>query len=209
MATRLSDKAYFERQAADSLRADQPMDAGYVWTLLDNIHHLVDEAGKYRVNWMSRHGATFQDDKHYVTLDEDGTWYTIFPTQIVLSDQYPRYDVRVAHLRGFEDMTIRFSLVTPDTWAPIVSDDQQGVIGTWTETYDVSSGPSVISEALIPSKSAEQSSFYAINAPRYPGSDGVVGSIIMAKLIVELLDPEPPSEGGPFIVGVQVREYLR
>lgn len=213
MATTLSVKTFFEKQATDSLRADQPMDSGYNWTLLDNVAHLIDECGKYRINWLARNNTTYDgavlDDAHVAFLDADGVWYTLIPTQIVVNNQYPRYDIRIYTTRGVDDATVRVSLVTPGVTAPVTSADQQGVIGTFDTTWDVSESPTAIAQGLILSKSAESAPFYTMQAPHYPGTEDSIGTIVLVKLIVELLDPPLPSEGLPIIVGVQLREYLR
>lgn len=209
MPTRLSDKAFFERQDVDTLRADQPMDSGYVWTMLDNVSHLLDESGKYRVNWMSRNGTGFGADDHTARFENGNNyWYTIFPTQPVDRYQYPRYDVRVAVVTGL-DATLRVSLVTPGTTPPIFSDTQSGVIGSFT--VDVAA-PDIVYEwveGLIPSRSIADANFWLMPAPSVSDGEHSFDSVFLVKLIVECVAPNPPEEGGPVIIGVQVREYLR
>lgn len=211
MATTLSRKNFFERQDVATLRSDQPMDAGYVWTLLDNINHLVDESGKYRVNWMSRNGgdAFFGADEHAMPFSADsGYWYTIFPTQPVNGYQYPRYDIRIGIATGI-DASLRVSLVTPGTTPPILADDQPGVIGSFTADL-TTSFPDITYgwvEGLLPSRSNRDANFQILPTPSFSDSDFSFGPLVLVKLIVEVLSGN--EEGGPVIIGAQVREYLR
>ena len=213
MATTLSTKKFFERQDVASFREDQPMDAGYVWTLLDNIHHMVDESGKYRLNWLaptSNINTASSTEQVVPFRAADKVWYTIFPTQWVVDFQYPRYDVRLATYYGGVDepYTLRISLVTPGTTPPILSGDQQGVIGT--ETVEITLNDQFVwSDVLFPSKLNSTAPGHIIPAPSYDSSSYSFGPICLIKLMVECLEPASINEGGPFIGGAQVREYLR
>lgn len=213
MATTLSRKNFFERQSVDTLRGDQPMDAGYVWTELDNINHMLDEAGKYRLNWATRtgNGVLFAADEHVAEfLVNRNYWWTVFPTQPVDAYAYPRYDVRVGFATGI-DATVRISLVTPGTTPPILGDDQPGVIGSFTWDLEESL-PDITyewAEALLPSRSFNDAPGYIMPTPSYVDGDYSFGPLCLVKLVVECLDPTDGFEGGPVIVGVQVREYLR
>lgn len=199
--TRLSDKGFVERMASDALRVGQPMDAGFVWKLVDNIQHMVDESGCYRVNWMGQIPGL--NENHYALVHP--TWHTWFPTQIVDDAQYCRYDIRVAVYDGLV-RPVTISLVTPTTQAPVegVGD---GVIGTFTGSTSIGAHMFQMRFASCPIARAP---LHVVTAPTT--SAAAVGKQALLKLLVEIpiaYDDDDEELGSPAIIGCQVREYLR
>lgn len=219
----VSVKNFFERQATTSLRTDQPCDAGYVWTLIDNVAHMVDISGKYRINFL--HDAQTAIDTGAYLINLSGNRPVIsfmFPTDLVTSATYPCYDVRVAVSRFAEFGTseddtfaIRASIVTLETQPPVSVGP--GVIGTLTGTTPT---PAVgayktewcidgtITTGSITNAAVKQRLAPAITPDNYPGEQ------VWLKLLVEVEQPEDRWEYDDFtewgwISGVQVREYPR
>lgn len=195
-----SVKNFYERIGAGAndfmLRSDQPMDAGNTWTILDNIAHMVDEAPKYRINWIK--SSTDSSLK-------PGPMVHYFPSLIVDQYRYPRYDLRVAAGGGNSIVEIRASIVTVQKQGPINGLDS-GVIGTAT-----GSAPAITVEWIIDtdvnSGDVNRAPMEFIPAPSVTGSGNVVGNHTFLKLLIEY--DYQVSESGPnaSIWAVQLREF--
>lgn len=211
--TRLSDKAFYERMASDALRDGQPMDAGFVWKLVDNVQHLVDESGCYRVNWNavgSDNGGAVMLPYGAVSGDGDAAsvyWYTLFPTQLVLPDQYPRFEIRMqVSLNLLPIHPIRVSLVIP-TVQPPVTGLTRGVLGTYTSNTQFSGY--IWDQFTVSPRKISDAPIHLLHAPSPDGSEAAVGDMVWLKLLFESgplnMEEDPPI----YITGLSVREYLR
>ncbi|HJU40931.1 MAG TPA: hypothetical protein VJ724_15270 [Tahibacter sp.] len=89
------------------LTGGQPCDTGQVWTIADNVQHLVDEAPCYRINWVS---PLFGDVLNKLgaypyfayAYPQSASLATArlslsheFPTTIVREGEYPNYTARL------------------------------------------------------------------------------------------------------------------
>lgn len=198
-----SDKQYFERMGAGSgnrsLGANQSMDAGYTWTLLDNIKHLIDVSPKYRINFLnvSSGGLALPGPvKEFYFL-----------SQITENGRYPRYDVRIA-MFGNEDVPIHVSLVVPSVFAPVRSSTDTGVLGYWTADAPVGAIVDWVVDEITDEVDTARCPINAIPAANYVSSDATIGYVVLLKLIVEWA--YVVGEGGfnAALAGVQVREFL-
>src|ERR1043165_408128 len=129
MSLGFSAKPFFERMNAGDgdpeLRGEHPMDAGAVWTLVDNVLHMVDHSPKYRINFLD-------SNVHAGAVGlRPSTFY--FYTQITVDNQYPRYDLRVAFDGIGSNTAVRASIVTPQFTGPVAG-LTSGVLGTFTGT---------------------------------------------------------------------------
>lgn len=198
-----SQKQFYERMGAGlgsaTLRANQPMDAGYTWTLIDNLAHLIDVSPKYRINFMnvSSNGLALEGPvKEFYFL-----------SQITENGQYPRYDVRVA-MYGFTETVINVSLVVPDVFAPVRSADDYGVLGYWSGESPSGGITDYSIEATTGDIDTARCPIVAVPAANFVHSDVAIGYMTMLKLIVEW--EFETGEGGfnAALAGVQVREFL-
>lgn len=200
-----SAKQYFERMGSGSgagrLRADDPMDAGYVWTLIDNAQHLIDESPKYRINFLGS-AADAQ-----VLFGPKVTIY--FWTDVLSFDSYPRYDVRVAFLKGTVagTVTARASIVTYSV--ETVSDPGEfGVLGTFTGTTPASGAAWTI-DGRVGNVDVARCPQYFYPAAKFPGQDAIIGQRALLKVLIEWDNQFDGVSGhNASVVGVQVREYL-
>lgn len=198
-----SQKHFYERINAGTgnveLRANQPMDAGTVWTLVDNVAHMVDVSPKYRINFLdsSAHGGN-------IGL-KPSTMY--FYTQITVDNQYPRYDLRVAFGLGNNTVPVRASIVTVDYYGPVTG-LTSGVLGTFTGTSPGFSDPVAWTiDGTIDNVDIERAPLVVLQAPTFPGGEAIIGYHAWLKLIIEW--DYVVAEGGPNtrIIGVQLREF--
>ena len=221
----VSVKNYFERQSTSALRTDQPMDAGYVWTLIDNIAHLVDVSPKYRINYLQAASA-FNDSGYLFNLNSQRPSIAMyFPTTLINASAYPCYDVRVAVSRfgetGDPDVDavrdIYALIVAPNVDGPITGVGP-GVIGTLSGVTPTRVPDALVCEwsidGLITTGSVSNVPVKPKYAPAVAGLDAVIGEQVWLKLLIEIDEPEEfwfydenPLWG--WISGVQVREYPR
>ena len=197
----LSSKGYFERMwSQQALGGLQPMDAGYVWTLVDNVQHLIDQSGVYRVNW---HGGSAPGNHYGLATPR---WHTWFPTQLYSLNQYPAYDIRVGLADSYV-RPLRISLVTPTTQPPITGMDS-GVLGTFDTMTVVNNH---MYEMRFESRATADAPMHTIVAPSI-GPDYPVGTMALLKLLIEtdvVLDGAGEPTTSTTILSVQVREYAR
>jgi hypothetical protein len=201
-----SFKQHFERMGAGSgnemLRSQQPMDAGYVWTLIDNVAHLVDESPKYRINFM-HNSPEFSNAGIPGPVRE---FY--FFSQTTQPNQYSRFDIRVAMGLGVTSgLTVRATLCTPSTVAP-VGTNTQGVLASFTGVTPAASTVVWSIDDTTDAVDVNNAPIVSIPAAHYVTSDVTIGHVVLLKLIVEY--DFVTGEGGPtsLICGVQVREFL-
>jgi hypothetical protein len=199
-----STKQFFERMGAGNggttLRTNQPMDAGYTWTLIDNVAHLVDESPKYRINFM--HNTTSLKGMKGPIKE----FY--FLTQVTENNKYPRYDVRVAMGLGSSETETHVALVIPSVFGSVRSADDTGVLGYW---HGDSPGPDLVEwvvDDVTGDVDTNRCPIATIPAANVISGDVTVGYVAMLKLIVEW--DYATSESGPnaLLCGVQVREFL-
>jgi len=210
--TRLSDKGYYERVANDVLREGRPMDAGFVWKLVDNVQHMVDESGFYRINWCNQ--GSDADGAFMIANDADSDgdtgpilWWTWFPTQLVLDSQYPRFDIRICvSWNKFPSHTFQVTLCTPDVQPP-VRGLARGVLGTFSGVTNFNTF--AYAQATIPSRKIVDAPLHLIHAPTTETDPVAVGDMAWLKLMVESEPFNLEEDPAVHIVSLQVREYLR
>lgn len=198
-----SQKHFYERINAGTgnveLRANQPMDAGTVWTLVDNVAHMVDVSPKYRIN--------FLDSSAHDGGVGLGPTTMYFYTQITVDNQYPRYDLRCAFGNGNSEVAVRASIVSVDYYGP-VTDLTSGVLATFTGLSPAFGFPAAWSiEEVVDNVDIERAPLVVLQAPTFPGGEAIIGYHAWLKLIVEW--DYVTGEGGPNtrLLGVQLREF--
>lgn len=220
----VSVKQYFERTYVNALRTDEPCDAGYVWTLIDNIAHMVDESPKYRINFLNR-AAEFNDSALIQLPARQPVFTFYFPTHLTNVNEYPCYDVRVAFSRfsqsGDPDVDaqrdVRASIVGLNVTQPI-SGVGPGVIGTLT---GITPAPVVGAlstawciDGIITTGDVTLVPVVQQAAPAAAGVTSWPGEQMWLKLLVEIDEPEELWDYDDFanwgwLSGVQVREFPR
>jgi hypothetical protein len=197
-----SVKHYVERMgengAAAYLRSNQPFDAGYTWTMMDNVFHMLDSVGKYRVNWIK--SSVDSSFKH-------GPMVLYFPITMVSPYTYPNFDLRVAAGGGNSEVEVRASIVLPEIQGPVGGVGiGYGIIGQATGTSPISTVDWII-DTTITTGNVDVAPVTFTQAPAYGGETSAVGNHHFLKLLIEY--DYVTSESGPntSIWAVQVREY--
>lgn len=198
-----SYKQYYERMRAGAgnamLREDQPMDAGYTWTLLDNIAHLVDESPKYRINWINANPSL-------PGLPGNKIFY--FFTQITENNRYPRFDVRAAFGLGNSEVPVRVSLCTPWSSTVVRSSSESGVLGTWTGTSPDYPDAAWTIDARTGDVDTNQCPIYSTRGIQYLADQVQIGYMVPLRVIVEYDYQTGESGFNTILCGLQVREFL-
>ena len=201
-----AQQQFFERIGTDSLAhrsgtdEHQPMDAGFNWLLMNNIQHLVDECGKYRVNFLH------STKESPVGMASPAHVY--FWTHVLEKDKYPRYDIRAAFVNlGVADpVTARVSLVMPHMTSVAGYSGEFGVLGTWTATTPASGAEWTVdtTSGVI---SVSQAPIIQQPAPTFPGATPS-GVHVLLKILVEWEGESVEGLSDPALIGLQVREYF-
>lgn len=196
-----SVKHYFERMGANGsvpyLRSSQPFDAGYTWTMMDNVHHMLDSMGKYRINWIkSSVDSSLKHDQMVL----------YFPTTMVSPYSYPNFDLRVAAGGGNSEVEVRASIVLPEITGPVGGVGGYGIIGQATGTSPIADVEWII-DTTITTGNVDIAPVTFVQAPAYGGESSAVGNHHFLKLLIEY--EYLTGEGGPntSIYAVQLREY--
>jgi len=200
-----SKKQAFERMNGGagnaSLRGEQPMDAGSVWTLIDNVAHMIDESPKYRINFMHNYPGGFP-----LLRGPYKEFY--FLTQVTENGRYPRFDVRVAMGLGLNEVETHVALVELSVSGSVRSADDAGVLGYWHGDSPDSGLVEWVVDARTDETDTSRCPINDVPAANFVTGDVSIGRMVLLKLIVEW--NYQISEGGPnaLLCGVQVREFL-
>jgi len=216
----LSLKRFYEERA-DGMDEHYPCDTGDMWTIADNILHLVDESPCYRINWASPSFSTQTGalPATGITIpDGFGGYYAVinvvhqFPTTILYAGRYPNYDVRVAAKTTSGTVQLQATLATPD--APYTAGiEDPSVIGVANGSTSSTTGAWAI-EARFSSASKRPAIVgnWTSTLEVLPnGSTEPVGRVpgfsAFARLQVVLYATGMASTGSISLVGLQVKEY--
>jgi hypothetical protein len=197
-----SVKRYFEIMGANGgqsyFRANQPFDAGYTWTMMDNCFHMLDMMGKVRINWMK--SSVDSSFKH-------GPMVLYFPITMVSPYSYPNFDLRIAAGGGNSEVEVRASIVLPEVQGPVGGVGLgYGVIGQATGTSPISDVEWII-DTTITTGNVDVAPVTFVQAPAFGGDSSEVGNHHFLKLLIEY--DYTTSESGPntSIWAVHLREY--
>ena len=120
----LSIKTYYEPLPYSTLIADDPVDTGHVWTLIDNAAHFADEAFVYRINYVDPIGMPFRSTELPGTL-QHARIYVQARMPVTWSRRkafYPSYEIRIGMhtpVSGVQVNTwVTSSIVVPGTPPP-------------------------------------------------------------------------------------------
>lgn len=204
-----SKKQYVERYRTDAFYADMPVDTGCSWNMLDNLAHMVDEAGGYIINYVNSAGAAA------VAVSDGGGGYVstlITVSRVVTtmsrSGLMPNYSVRLgARITGGGTANARISIVRAHV-PPPVRGLTTAVYGTATGSTTSSTGAWCI-EALFTNVDVGTIPIHHLQVPSYNDDYEQTTQRILVDVIAEVYGTGMISTGSAGIIGMQVREYPR
>ena len=79
----------------DIMESDYPLSTYYAWAMRNNLAHLMDSAGQFRIHWMGKPG---RDDAVSFTGNTSGVhyWSQMFPVTLLSNLALPGLDIRIA-----------------------------------------------------------------------------------------------------------------
>lgn len=220
--TPLSIKRYFEPVCLSSLNADDPVDTGVTWTILDNVMHWADSAFPYRINYVDPIGFPFQANIHTSLGLAHVDLLIRARMPVTLSGRkefYPNYEICVGLHTPITspgvDTTVTTSIVTAGTYPG--KHLTTGVLGV-AQTEVLATSPSykttpywIVQSLQFNDASRTRCPPKYTTLPTVPGTpDMPVGRMTVVDLCVEIKMRRPSSAGlfAAALKGLQVREYL-
>ena len=213
MSAKGLNQAWIEMPAA-SFDADQPMSCYRAWNCMQNLQHLIDSSGQYRVNTVATtgkfilgHGYTGSDPP---VLPPPSSLSWEFPLTMMHPEHPPNFDIRVAAMisdDGEPDATIVASVTAihdnHDIWGGA---SQVGRLYYSTATVDSETASWVIDDQFIwPQPTTD----YLQMLRRYTVTENG-GSALIKEVVVRFTIAARIAEGSSQtvrVVGAQFREF--
>lgn len=203
-----SVKQYFERIPFGVMGAYRPVDTGFVWTMLDNLAHLVDEFPCYRINYCNGFGARIAPSPPPGTDTPsvvNSSLQMEFPTTVIDNGRYLNYEVRVAAaIWPSGTGTVTASLTAPDAPIP-VRGLTNGVLGRLVGNVS-STVVSYVIDGRITDVDPNRVGIQSAAVPAVHGTVPAEGQSAMIKLVLDLQAGGIPSNGYFGIHAITVRE---
>lgn len=200
---------FFETTAWTPFSADEPISAYTAWITRNNIQHLVDQSGQYRVNWVADvddvtggdGGAEITVPGFHPTAHQQGSTTVIryvFPLTSIRPDRPMQLDIRIgARSQAGGTVTINADLVPYKRPSQILWSATQGQTTSATASWIIDELATWTDE----SRHRTHTPFTSVDND----ASSVPGVSILD--LVELEIRGSCSAGSGLLSGVQVREY--
>lgn len=189
----------------DAFEADYPVDTGQAWVMRNNLAHLQDSAGQFRINWMAKPGRA--DAISFPT----GTSYWAIPFLCTMygQTQLPGMDIRIAGAvaTGGESYTINARIIADDRTVPVWSTKGEALWSSAAGNVTSTTGAWGVDETNATALNSVSPTAWEGGRQTVPiNEDGTSHAAIIVALRLEAKIVATTSTS-VYICGCQVREY--